>query len=888
MSARTLDIWCVLGRQRAAAGPQDASAPVLNLYSANTYALRLNALSPVLDPSSLDKFTAAKFAEFSSFEAALVVIDAPPVSGKWKLREAGAPTNHTAELEFNITPENLQTALNALTVVTAGGGVTVTAGNVANVFVVRTVDVDADFSFEEALNQFTPTTTIRIRKASDGGGTYSMIKLRQGWLAGADDFTFPDPPQVTCAIQRTGTTTANCIQLLVAPAAAMGLFELQYAGPSTTLMPVAGLTASIVESALNALFADGATSPRFRCFAAGAGVQVECIGPLEKQAVPALVVQMYGQVPSDFPMADFAVTPVPVELLVSGKDNVPVQLEIAAFTASGGEHTLMRQSATLYNTMLTKADHEAFAAVATRYVEVITGADPNQAAIIGFMSQPKVLNGFGDDPSAGSYNETFVHNLNVIDPIVCAWQLLDATGAGKWRLMQSSEFDARSDGNPNSVTVSFPFIMPVAGQVGSVRIRVINPDAQAALNAHRHADTEIDCTGANAGLTLAQVLAILAGAMPDGWPTVPGSALGAGSVDATRLNLASLISALFTPTGAGYAQTLGTVREIVKDPVLIASLVTTLTTNPALAATLTSLSQTVLTKINGTPEFAAAMQSTIASAPALATFFQSLILATLQDGAVLRDAVVFAVPDVSLSLPAEDAFEKDDAGFFALPKAFLGTPTDDGSIAGRLPKPNSALAGHYHTCSAPAWPPGRARDFATGTLVFCDGIQWLAGVLDTGKLFTTDLDVELFTLSVNADQLSLATRFSVLAGITLSQAGNCEGRWLLTLRRGTAGAESGPGNLSTITWDDTVISRAITLTEVAVTHNVGFAVERSAGDVLTATKTLYTATSAATAPAAASFILRATLTRYDAENVPAPAGLVKCSMKGVRASIVKL
>ena len=108
----------------------------------------------------------------------------------------------------------------------------------------------------------------------------------------------------------------------------------------------------------------------------------KCLGPLARTAVDALEVTMYGQVPLDAPVANFAITPLPIELRVSGKPTTDVVFELAGFDSGGNEITLLQQTATLVNTMLNAASSQAFAAVATKYTTVYQTTGGGDATIM--------------------------------------------------------------------------------------------------------------------------------------------------------------------------------------------------------------------------------------------------------------------------------------------------------------------------------------------------------------------------------------------------------------------------------------------------------------------------------------------------------------------------
>ncbi len=950
MLARKLDLWCVLGDQIAVSGPQDPQLADFIFYAGDTYRLRLNGLTPVTETGSLDRYSPAKLNEFTGFEAAIGLLDAPPEAATWKIKHTGGA--FSAALPFNISIADLQAAIEGLAEVGAGK-VAVTQGNATNVYLIRPTNPDDDFTFEVALS-LVPLCTPLIRKGTDGSGSFTFLKLAKGYFAWAPDWVFPMPPTCEIAVQRTGSTLANCIFLLTIPDGAVGSLDFTWLGTATRVLAIGELNPAAVEAALNELFSDGATAPRFRCFQAGTnGIQIECIGALAKMAVDALGLDLYGQVALDTPEAHFAITNLPIEIAVAAKPEVTLVFEVVGVDGDGEAHRLLHRTCRVINTLIDAQASAAIGVAATRYTTVyVSTAEGGGAEIIGQRSASVIAPGIGTLPGPGSYETNFTHGLNTLWPVVDVFELL-AVSPESWRQCADTEFDARTDGNPLSVTVTFPFTPPEPGNVGARKIIATNRDAQAWINDHRHPTDAIDGVGIDAGRTLTQIIAVLRGmvaALTGDLPGIPGNLILPGTIDAAALNLTSLINALFTPTGAGYTSTLTSLREVVKDPTLISNLITTLTSNPALATVFSNFINSQLTVMQTLPAFATAIKTAITGDPALSQFFAALVLATLQDGATIKDAVIFTVPDFALNFPnpdsANDELPNGDVdGFFPLPSAIFTTLVNDGNITGRLPNPTSSLKGHLRTVLGNAftlW-----RDFTDGQIVYCTGFDWFPGVLDTGKMFTTDGDATLFTLAVNDKMLATGTRFSFLGGLSLQQLGNCEGRWLLKLERCSIGTESGPGNIATLTVVDTILSQQIVMDDTAIIHNFGFAASRTAlalcvtnatttvtcpstaalsvgmavsgagvpsGAVIAsitngttfvlsaaattsttqtltlfaATQTLYTVTGAAVAPTSANFVLRARLCRYDTENVAEPRGVIKAGMKGVRASIAKI
>ncbi len=963
MPARLYDVFLILGEQQAARGANDNSRPDFNFYENNTYQLRLNPLQRVQPGAvTLQRFTASTFSEFAGFEACLGTLDAKPDGGDYKLK-LDATSELTDAIAFDADADAVKDALEALSGIGVGK-LDVTLGNESNIYIIRPVDPDDDYTFAFAEVALTPLCEVRLRKASDGEGTYTMLKVRQMPLAFTDGFAFLTPPPSTLTSLRTGNSTRNAIMLLTIPAEAVGSLSLDHGGFFTGTFKPFAITEVGLAAALNGLYADSATVTRFVVSREDAfHYEIECVGPLARQAVTICGITLYGQVASDSPVAEFPVNALPLELRVSGEDSVQLLFEVAGYDDAGNEHTLVRSRATVFSTMLSGGLTAVLSTVGIRYETVFVSADAEGSAeIIGQRSQNLALPGSGTVPSAGTYQVTFTHGLGTLTPLVTGWMLTDTAGDGSWREMDGTEFEARCLGDANAVRITMAHIPPTAGHVGCVQFTVTNLDAQALANAHRHTTDAIDGVSPDTGLTLTQIIAALRvsiAALTGDLPGIPGSLLVDGSIEPSKINLSSLISNLFSTGGANVANVLTNLRVLVTDATLVSNVFSALATNTALSTVLQNFAQTVLSQVNNTPQFAAAIKTTIAGDAGLSSFFQALVVAALQDGATVRDAVIFSVPDLAFTMPdaaTANGFLPDGTqdGFFPLPCA-LFTLTEDADVTGRLSKPVAALKGHYSEVVTKAHTRGFVRLFSDGQIVYCTGGtlaspgEWFPGVLDTGKMFTTDGDVTLFTLGINDRMLSADTRFSLLAAVTLQQRGNCEGRWLLELKRGTLAAEASgtPGNISDITWNDTIISQQLVLDATDVTHNFGFAVNRTARtlcvtnstttvtcpstallavgmgvagtgipsgaliasitngttfvlsaaattsttqtlSLFASTKTLYVVTEAAAAPTSANFVLGAFLSRYDTQNVDAPRGIVTATMKGVRASIVKL
>ena len=419
MIARLLEIYAVLGQQKAVRGPQDTGEATFSFVEGDTYRLRLNAQRPVTELGSLSRFTPATFSEFVSFEAALGQVDAAPEGGTWKIKKTGGLFSDA--LNFNATPAEVKAAVEALDGI-GPNKVQVTTGNAPHIYIIRPISAADDYTFETQ-SSLVPLCTARVRKGTDGSGSYTVVKLHKAYFAFADQWEFPMPPEVEVIVERVGSTTKNATQLINIPVGAMGSFELQHSGFSTRTIAVDGITASAVETALNELFSDGATAPRFRCFQAGStAIQVECIGALAKQAVPELGIALYGQAPLPTPETDFALTELPMELFIATKDKLKLVLDIVGIDAEGREHTLVLREVEIRNSLVDRGTSATIGAVATNYVTVTQTADPEAPVQIGFRSNQIVAAGSGSTGTPGSYSQNFTHNLNTKIPIIFAFR----------------------------------------------------------------------------------------------------------------------------------------------------------------------------------------------------------------------------------------------------------------------------------------------------------------------------------------------------------------------------------------------------------------------------------------------------------------------------------
>lgn len=848
MSARLLEIYAVLGQQKAVRGAQDTSEATFSFIEGDTYRLRLNAQRPVSEPGSTQRYTPATFSEFTSFEAALGQVDAAPEGGKWKIKKTGGA--FSTELNHNATPAEVKTAVEAL----AGIGtdkVTVTNGNAAHIYIIRPVNPADDFTFETQ-SSLVPLCTARVRKGSDGSGSYTVVKLHKAYFAFADQWEFPMPPEVEVISERTGSTTKNATQLISIPVGSMGSFELQHAGFSTRTIPVDGITAAAVESALNELFADGATAPRFRCFDAGSNaIQVECIGALAKQAVATLGIELYGQVPLPTPEADFALTELPMELFIATKDKLKLKLDIVGIDAEGREHTLVLKDAEILNSLIDRGSSATIGAVATRYVEVTTTVDPQAPIQVGLRSSSKITTGSGTESVPGEYTDNFTHNLNIADPYIYAHRLISVSPE-KWEQVDDDEYTVETV-SLNQSKVQFEEIPPATGNVGSIRLRAINLDAGVWTNDHEHSTDEVNGVGGDSAKTLTEIINELRAALPNGWPTVPGSALADASVTAEKLDLASLIKALFSS-----AEYLTKLRDLATDSTFVKTLLESMATSTSLGEFVKAIASTIATDRTVAEEWLQMFRSLAG----FDVFLRELFTAGLQGVSSLPDGtVLFAAPSWEFVFPppqestaaslradafadvqvtttegpttagkttvtstrsSTEQFSAQAVVRYDLLSPAIFAPENGGNVSGVLSP--TATAGQKYTATAEVTArtatTRRGRDWKSGTILTRQNGHWygvrVATTVAGETLWPVEMEDESFRYDITADMFRVGTRFAASWLLQAALAGNATGKIDLICELGSS-FDGGVGVGHNLTWSP-IFTQRIPLTPALALH----------------------------------------------------------------------
>lgn len=873
MRALKLDLFPVLGEQIDVRGANDSTTPTGRFFERNSYRLRLHALTRNSDPAAITRFSAGDFSGYDSFEASLGFLDSAPDSGTWKIKLEGG--SYSSDLDHDATPAEVKAAIEALSGV-GSGKVNVTAGNSANVYIIRPASASDDYTFEVSVS-LVPLCVAKVRKGTDGSGSYTVIKLAKAYFATANTWTNPMPPETTVEVQSAGSSSKNTLQLIKVPVGATGSFRLSHSSVWTAPIEVAGLTPAAVASALNALYADGATSPRFAAYGTATGVQIECIGSLAKTNVPEFGIERLGQVALPTPEAVLTLDSLPLELTVAGKNKVPMVFEVTAFDADGKEHTLLQRTVDVLNAMNEATTSAAVAAVATNYVTVTTTADPEAPIQVGLRSASVTLTGSGSSGTAGDYEQTFTHNLNTLTPVFMGFRLV-STSPEKWAQLTDNEFTAETV-SVNATKIYMPVIPPTSGNVGAVKFYAVNPQAAVWTNEHTHDTDEVEGTGARSGQTLTEILDDLEAAMPTDWPSVPGNILVDASVTSDKIDLADLAAALFAN-----GEFLAALRSFGADATFIKTLVTALASSAALVTQRNELIQGLLTATAADADSQAALLAALQASPGFSEFIFAQIVTALAGGS-LPPGNVFTMPSLSVLSPAPTSYTvsgKTETLYHGLPIAYQ-TTSDGGNVSGTL---SAGTTGNRYATTAfsiaPATDYRPEQTFKTSTTLVWNGRFYQAvdvlTISGTDRYYPSEFERTVFSMFLDDARFPASTICTVAASLRtqLQSADGIRARWALVLEVGTPSSDSGATNLATFTWQ-TGKEHVLNIgPELSVTPIV-LAVTRPASGDLTWSLSINGRASEFTLGTAVTngqCAIRARLTKFDPENVTDPRGAV--------------
>jgi hypothetical protein len=141
--------------------------------------------------------------------------DLAPVAGTFGIAYDGSSTG-LAALDWDITADELKTALNANAAITSDGGIA-TVTKEANFFRITFSTVGAKDNFTQVANGLQPSSYIRLAQLIAGDSTTNevwIVELKQNPYALIDSWTSGPGPSVTVATVQAGGTGNNEVQTI--------------------------------------------------------------------------------------------------------------------------------------------------------------------------------------------------------------------------------------------------------------------------------------------------------------------------------------------------------------------------------------------------------------------------------------------------------------------------------------------------------------------------------------------------------------------------------------------------------------------------------------------------------------------------------------------------
>jgi hypothetical protein len=731
-------------------------------------------------------------------------------------------------------------------------------------------------------------------------GYTQIVKITQFPMAMQSVFTRNSPPALTIGETQLGAAGVNEEQVIAVPSGATGSVAFVWNGAQTASLAVASLTADGIASVLNSIVANGATNPSFAVTdvsdSTGPRFSVEFIGPLAAAAQALLGIAMIDQQAQPWAtgVLDLTVagTALATEQLLNGAPSAETTFELVIINDSGEETFLL--PLTIENDMTdgtTETQANLGGAISTITNNIVVDNSTNEA----FASvAPGASFAAPAEALAAGTVITFTHGLDSL--IVFARAMLKTSSAPEtWReLQRGGEWDyithvtaGAGDANNTDVTFAFPISATSTDPYyhGNIKVYFYSPDDVLQIFGALKFTWDQCLASLPDGQTLTAKLAALDAAIGMVGGSIQIAATNiTGTVDASQVNIEDVAAAF--QTSAAFLTTLQNIfGNSTSNATLIKNIALAFANSPDFVTTLTNLFASNAALLN-------ALIADILANNTFVTGIGSIVAAVLQGGAAtLSNALPITLPAVSKLYPPLNA----DGSAPPLPAAQVSL-TDLGDLTYWVPPASGSSPGdQYEIASDVAYlPPERRKTFHSGDTIFSTGADWFRALIDSGTAYDLDAELSFFTIYLGSARLAQKTQFVLLFQFAASMAGaNCEGYCIFELRRGTPNAASGPGNLSTITWDETVISVPMNLTDAIPINQFGYTLTRGndvdGSPAITAQMQIDNVVSAApTNPASPNLVIQARLTHFDAENVPRPVGQFKVTMAAQVASIVKL
>lgn len=837
--------------------------------------------------------------DFVSIRASIGRIDAPPTKGTFKLR-VGADTTAALPWPSDVSTAALVTAWKATVLAALNGLASVITGGLAELldgpttpahfFFFRWVNVGNEDEIEVVENKLSPysDTTILPFNSADGGLTH-LVKLVQFPAKIATDFARPTSQVVTVTETREGVTGTNAEQTLYVPTLATGSFSLGWDGASTKTISAGTVTASAIAAALNAIVADGATAPRFRCeertaTTDGRRFAVEFIGALAGAAAALLDIAMHDQVslPWAVGILDIAGN-VQIEQALAGAPSVALTFELV-ITTEEGEETFLR-TVTLANDMtgpgtVTAAEDAGAIVTITRevFVDAGLGAPFAEVARGKEFAVPLVA-------ATNVFN--FTHNLGEWQPQVRGFYKA-SLAPEEWIQLPDDRYEARST-SVNVTRVTLPFVVDIttpSAETYAERYKFFfaGNNKQIQLFDHKHAWHDVLESvpgGQSLALRLAAIDAALAGL--GGGATLQGAALVDGTVSPVKLDITALATALFA--NAKFVELL---RLFGADESFIRTLLDRLNTSATLLDVRAALLTALLTDATTNTELQTALLEVLKATDGFQTFLLEQVIAALAGGSQ-PPGHAFTMPDVDIYLPPPTSITLSGIPYTeyrGLPIAYIAT-TNGGNVAGLLASPGTV--GARYTCTAAAFAPETdarpAQTFAAGDLIIWNGnfyqrslavgSGWFAAEFERSLLDAFFDEIRFPINSLLTLNATLQTQFDSAAEVRL------RGQMQLQFEVGYGTRELGEFNLNSFTWQSAGLHYVHLGPELSITPIQFIATRGAAGvNLVFALKINGRSIPLGAAPVIGngSFAFRVRMTRFDVQNILTPRGALRCKI----------
>ncbi len=839
-----LDLYIDLKACRLVAGVNDPGEPELPpLTQGDRVALRLHCLERTAEGGYREVRP-----EFTTLKVGLGWIDRPPASGTWRLACGGSQTE---DLPHAATKAAVAAALNALPAVVSRGGVAVEPGGASNIYQVRWLDrdltpEDAVLTVEE--NRLAPKCFSRVLRYETDRGWLHLVKIFRAPLAFTDQFLFPSPPAAACSVAREGTGARNAVAALSIPDGASGSMELVWGGRSTVILPLAGLTAGALATALNDLYTDGVvrfvvTQPRRGVF------YCEFVGPLGMAAQPAPSVVMHDQQSVLSPVGALALDGPGIELALDGAAVLQGLVLEGEITTEGEPTTLFQHEVALHNDMI---DAPMALAADPEWLDwlrrpVLVDYNPDQA-VVGMQGYQD----FAGDGMAQVW--TYTHNLGTLNVHITVRD--NDTG-----LRLPDDTYTAEILNQNQVRITFP----AAPAVHQYVVVISSANASAHYSPHGHSIGEVE------GLAAALAALSAAGNPLELWPVIPLDKLP--SIPASKI-IAPLSDA-HIPANIPRLDSEGFL-SLATIPPEIPRL------NPDGSLTVGTRAGESVQVLAPGGKLSPGIVGDLARLPG----FSEAVRAVLGGGGITEAALSFAMPQWSELYPGRMTPPIDpdalDVGKLPRPGGLLPA-IHDASIElveeGPWPEAAPELVGRVYqndTSEEFTLPGGLGRRGAVlrpTEFAGCDGRVFYP-VLRQGSTTSyhpREFERELLLIDVNSAMLPVGAVCTVLLDFEVQiLRSETRAQWVLLVEHGSFSSTASPAgtNISSLVWDASpMLSVPLRLTSVRTPHRFGVRITRGDSALVTETKLYRGAWSpAAAGPSAAPFALRARLARFDVED----------------------